>query len=65
MDPQSGKKRTFQVVPLMDNQEMTGKLAGVPYWEGACEIVDDKGKIVGRAYLELAGYVSGLNERLR
>lgn len=64
-DPATGKQRTFQIVPLMEKQEMTGKLGGVPYWEGACDVTDDSGKTVGKAYLELAGYVDGLSEKLR
>ena len=50
---------------LMEAQEMTGKIGGVPYWEGACDVLDEKGNKVGVAYLELAGYVEGLAERLR
>lgn len=65
VDPASGKRRTFTVVPLMEEQEITGELTGVPYWEGACDIVDENNRVVGRAYLELAGYVDGLNDRLR
>lgn len=66
IDPASGEKRTFLVQPLMKKQEMTGKLAGVPYWEGACDVIEKStGQTVGRAYLELAGYVDGLSERLR
>lgn len=65
IDPQTQKKVTFEVRPLMKEQEMSGKLGGVPYWEGACDVIDQAGKKVGVAYLELAGYVDGLNERLR
>ncbi|MDF1755576.1 MAG: lipocalin-like domain-containing protein [Verrucomicrobiales bacterium] len=65
-DPDTGEERTFQVSPLMEAQEMSGKLGGVPYWEGACDVIDKStGKVVGRAYLELAGYVPGLTERLK
>ena len=65
IDPKSEKERTFTIAPLMENQEMTGALTGVPYWEGACDVIDETGVKVGRAYLELAGYVPGLSERLR
>ena len=34
------------------------------YWEGACEVLDQGGKRIGRAYLELAGYGGGLGARL-
>ncbi len=65
-DPKTGVRRTFQLLPLMENQEMSGKLGGVPYWEGACDVIDvGANQVVGRAYLELAGYVEGLEEQLR
>ncbi len=63
-DPLTGQDRTIHIHPLMPEQEMTGKLAGVPYWEGACDVVE-KGKTIGRAYLELAGYVDGLTDQLK
>ena len=65
VDPETGKERTFKIRPIMKQQEMEGKLGGVPYWEGACDVLDENGNGVGKAYLELAGYVDGLNERLR
>jgi predicted secreted hydrolase len=64
-DPKTGKEKNFKLVPLMEAQEMTGELGGVPYWEGACDVVDETGKVVGKAYLELAGYVDGLAKRLK
>jgi len=30
------------------------------YWEGLCELLDSKGKLVGRGYLEMTGYASAL-----
>ena len=48
----------------MDEQEVPGKIGGVPYWEGACDVQDDKGSVVGKAYLELSGYSGNLKERL-
>lgn len=47
--------------PLLDAQELTGTIGGIAYWEGACEVVDaDTGKVIGSAYMELAGYGGGL-----
>jgi len=65
IDPASQKLRTFQIRPLIENQEVNGKVSGMAYWEGACEVLDQDGVLIGKAYLELAGYISGLNERLR
>lgn len=67
-DPESGERRTFRIVPVMEAQEMTGGIGGVSYWEGACDVVDEESdEIVGRAYLELTGYAKGddLGRRLR
>jgi len=59
-DPASGAPVTFTVEPLAPAQELPGTLGGVPYWEGACRILDAKGGEVGRAYLELTGYARDL-----
>lgn len=45
------------VRPLMDDQENDARgSTGTLYWEGAVEVADAAGKIVGRGYLELTGY---------
>jgi len=49
---------------LIDNQEFRGNAKGNDYWEGACEALDGKGKKIGKAYLELAGYGESLGARL-
>ncbi len=64
-DPESQTRRTFQIRPLIENQEVNGKVSGMAYWEGACKVLDESGTIIGKAYLELAGYKPGLKERLR
>ncbi len=51
-------------VHLLDNQEFTGNRADNAYWEGACEVLDSEGRVIGKAYLELAGYGGGLGARL-
>ncbi len=45
--------RTFQVKPLMNNQELPLSFV---YWEGAVEILDTTGKSLGKGYVELTGY---------
>ena len=63
-DPKSGTVRKFTVIPLMEEQEISGKIGGVPYWEGACEVANEKGQVIGTAYLELSGYSGNLKKRL-
>jgi predicted secreted hydrolase len=55
-DPATGKEAVIHLVPLAVNQELTGGLGGVAYWEGACRVLDAEGKEIGSAYLELTGY---------
>jgi predicted secreted hydrolase len=54
-------KREFELEPLMDDQENDTRLStGAIYWEGAVR-ASERGKPVGRGYLELTGY----GEKLR
>lgn len=65
-DPASGAERRLRLVPLLENQEMTGGTGGVSYWEGACEVKDEaSGEMVGRAYLEMTGYADDIGQKLR
>ncbi|MDB6138352.1 MAG: carotenoid 1,2-hydratase [Verrucomicrobiaceae bacterium] len=57
--------QVFELRPLADAQELDGIISGLPYWEGACDVVDAQGKVVGRAFLELAGYAGDLGKHLR
>jgi len=59
-DPATGNPVTLHVEPLAKNQELTGSLGGIPYWEGACRILDANGRELGRAYMELTGYAKDL-----
>ncbi len=59
-DPATGKPVAFTLVPLVKNQELTGTLGGIPYWEGACRVLAADGHEVGSAYLELTGYAKDL-----
>lgn len=54
----------YRLRPFLENQEFFGNRADNSYWEGACEVLDSRGKRIGRAYLELAGYGGGLGARL-
>jgi predicted secreted hydrolase len=65
VDPASGQRVTFTLEPLFPDQELSGTLGGVSYWEGACQVLNEKGVEVGSAYLELTGYAGDLNERFR
>lgn len=57
--------KTFTLRPLAEDQELGGELSGLPYWEGACDVLDADDRIIGRAFLELAGYAGNLAGQLR
>lgn len=59
-DPATQAEVSFTVEPLAAAQELPGTLGGVPYWEGACRILDASGRTVGQAYMELTGYARDL-----
>ncbi|MEQ1582211.1 MAG: carotenoid 1,2-hydratase [Steroidobacteraceae bacterium] len=47
----------YRVRPLFDDQESDSRRStGTIYWEGAVELLDGAGAVVGRGYLELTGY---------
>lgn len=54
----------FELRPLAADQEQGGEITGLPYWEGACDVLDEQGRVVGRAFLELAGYAGDLRKHL-
>lgn len=56
--PHSGEPVTFKLNPRLQNQEIRDQLGNNTYWEGACEVLNEDGNPVGRAYLELVGYGS-------
>lgn len=62
--PATGETETYVLVPQMDAQEFVGNNGSNAYWEGACEVQDGSGRVIGRAYLELAGYGGGLSGQL-
>ena len=55
---------SLELRPVALDQEQGGSLTGLPYWEGACDVLDGNGKVVGRAFLELAGYAGDLAKHL-
>jgi predicted secreted hydrolase len=57
--------RTFRLEPLADTQEIYGQVTGLSYWEGACNVYDEKDQLIGSAFLELAGYTDDLGRHLR
>ncbi|MBC8039256.1 MAG: lipocalin family protein, partial [Opitutaceae bacterium] len=59
-DPSTGKPLALSLEPLAKNQELTGNLGGIPYWEGACRVLDADGRELGHAYMELTGYAKDL-----
>lgn len=64
-DPANGRERSLTLEPLAADQELAGAVGGVPYWEGACRVLESTGQEVGAAFVELTGYAGDLNRRLR
>ncbi len=51
----------YTVRAVIDNQELDSRAStGAIYWEGLSELIDSKGKRVGRGYLEMTGYAQAL-----
>lgn len=49
--------RRITLRPLMDDQENDARgSTGTLYWEGAVHALDERGRTIGRGYLELTGY---------
>lgn len=64
-DPATGKPLRLRLEPLAEAQEQTGSVGGTAYWEGACRVLDEQGKEIGSAFLELAGYNGDLSQRFK
>ncbi len=64
-DPSNGQSVSFTLEPIILPQELNGGLGGIPYWEGACHVLNEKAERVGSAYLELTGYVGSLADRFK
>ncbi len=63
-EPDGRPGPTLRIEPLCADQELSGGIAGVPYWEGACRVRDAQGKEVGRAFVEMTGYAGHLRRAL-
>jgi predicted secreted hydrolase len=57
-------EQDLRLRPVAADQEQGGSITGLPYWEGACDVLDVKDEVVGRAFLELAGYGGDLSRHL-
>ena len=55
---------SLELRPLAPDQEQDGGITQLPYWEGACDVIDSHGQITGRSFLELAGYAGDLTGHL-
>lgn len=62
--PLSGQTLVYRLRPYFNEQEFVGNQGDNAYWEGACAVLNNEGKEIGKAYLELAGYGGGLGQRL-
>jgi predicted secreted hydrolase len=51
---------SLELKPLAPDQEQDGGITQLPYWEGACDVMDSHGQVTGRSFLELAGYAGDL-----
>jgi len=58
------ENESVEFKPLAADQEQDGGITRLPYWEGACDVIDSHGQIIGRAFLELAGYAGDLTGHL-
>ena len=63
-EPNGNPGPTLRIEPLCADQELSGGIGGVPYWEGACRVLDAQGKEVGRAFVEMTGYAGHLRRAL-
>ena len=64
-DPATGEDIQLRLKPVTADQEIVGKIGGINYWEGACDVLDESGESIGQAYVELAGYDGQLSDRLK
>ena len=65
LDPGTGQRARWRLIPLARDQELNGRITGLAYWEGACRVLNEQGVEVGSAFIELAGYAGDLSRSLR
>lgn len=63
-DPE-GNPFTCRLRPLADHTEVVGHLGGVHYWEGPCDVLDGKNRVIGKSFVELTGYAQSLTPVLQ
>lgn len=63
-EPDGHPGPTLRIEPLCADQELSGGIGGVPYWEGACRVLDASGQEIGRAFVEMTGYAGHLRRAL-
>jgi len=64
-DPSTRTPVRWDLVPLQEDQELPGTIGNVPYWEGACRVLDHTNTEIGHAFIELTGYAGNLSGTLR
>ena len=55
---------SLRLEPLAADQELSGLGGFIPYWEGACRVLDSAGREIGSAFLEMTGYAGSLRKAL-
>jgi predicted secreted hydrolase len=51
-------KESYIFEPTLTNQELVSQRSGgISYWEGSCSVRNREGALIGKAYLELTGYI--------
>lgn len=59
-----GPGESLRLEPLAADQELSGLGGFIPYWEGACRVLDSNGREIGSAFLEMTGYAGSLRKAL-
>lgn len=57
---QLGETQTITVRSTPDDQEISGRISGFTYYEGAGVALDEDGQEIGKSYTELTGYDASL-----
>lgn len=65
LHPVTGKEMVYHLKPRFNAQEFIGNQSDNAYWEGACEVFDEDGRRIGKAYMELVGYGGSMVDRLK
>lgn len=63
--PDTGEEMVYHLKPRLNAQEFIGNQSGNAYWEGACEVFNEDGARIGKAYMELVGYGGSMANQLK